>query len=260
MHRPSARLLLVVAGSFAVLSAAACSDGAGSPLADKEMADLRAQLRKVEGERDKLASRVDQTERRLAGLQEDLLTVRKALATAPAADAAAAAAPAADASAAPAAAPATAPGAAKDLADILATDDGRKVFESAMRAYEARRDEERSSRMAAGMVDAFAQKANLSPEQKEKLNAIVGRTMSEMQQLFRGMRDGDVPAAERPARRQETVAKMEEIRSRTDDEVKGILDASQWDLYQQESARMRGFMGGGGGGFGGGGFGGGRGQ
>jgi uncharacterized membrane protein YgcG len=126
-----------------------------------------------------------------------------------------------------------------------------------MKAYEQKRDEERGNRMASGLIDAFAQRANLSPQQKEQMQKIAQRTMNEIGALWRAMRDQDIPPEERAAKRQETVAKMEEIRTRTDEEVKTVLDAAQWDLYQQESARMRGFMGGGMGGGGGGGFGGG---
>ena len=147
----------------------------------------------------------------------------------------------------------------KELAEYFATDEGRTVFEAAMKSYEGKREEERSARMVKGMIDAFSQKANLSREQTASMEKIVSKAFTEIGTLFRTMRDSDMTPEERAVKRTETVAKVEDVRRQTEDEVKGILDATQFELYQQESARMRGFMGGGmGGGLGG--FGGQRGQ
>ncbi|MCE9637617.1 MAG: hypothetical protein K8T90_18110 [Planctomycetes bacterium] len=245
------------------LASAGCDDSAQMGVLEKEVTTLDGQVKKLEGERDKLAGRVETAERRLAGLQEDLLAVRKSAEAA--AELARNATKAGGAPAATGTGLALAPGATKgdpktaaaaqELAGLLSTDEGRAVFEASMRQIEQKREDERGARMAAGLVDAFAQKANLSAQQTESMRKIVGRSMTEMGAIWRGMRDGTVT----PEKRTENMAKMEEIRKSTDEEVKSVLDGTQYDMYQQETARMRGFMGGGGG-PGGGGFGGGRGQ
>jgi outer membrane murein-binding lipoprotein Lpp len=260
---------------------AGCDDGARVDSIEGEVTELRSQVKKLEGERDKLAARLENAERRMGGLQEDLLAVRK---SADAAGVAAAAAGAKEEPAVVAGAPvAAAPGApalkgdpktvqaAQDLANLLASDAGRTVFEGAMRQVEQKREEERGARLATGLVDAFAQRANLSPQQTEQMRKIVGKSISDIGAVWRSMNDGELTPEERATKRQEAFAKTEEIRKTTEDEVKGVLDAQQFEMFQQESARMRGFMGGGGpggrggfggpGGFGGaGGAGGGRGQ
>lgn len=256
---------LVAAFAFA---SAGCDDSAQVGVLEKEVTALDGQVKKLEGERDKLSGRLETAERRLAGLQEDLLAVRKAAeSAAQAARDAAKAGPGAGAGLGSGVTPGAVKGdpksiqAAQELAGILATDEGRAVFEASMRQIEQKREDERGARMAAGIVDAFAQKANLSPTQAESMRKIVGKSMTEMGALWRNMRDTDLTPEERATKRTENMAKMDEIRKTTDEEVKSVLDGAQFDMYQQETARMRGFMGGGGGmGGPGGGFGGGRGQ
>lgn len=255
MHR-TRRLIpvLVLAASAAVLPG--CDAGAGDAGSQAETDALRAQVKKLEGERDRLAGRMEQAERRISGLSTDLAATREEMMkAAQAAGVVAAARPTEAGEPAPAAATDARTPSAKALGDLLATEDGRAVFEEAMKAYEARRDAERIDRLGSGIVDGFAQRANLSPQQTESLRKIVGKAMGDVAAVWRGGRDGEATPEERAAQRQSAFAKMEEIRQRTDDEVKGILDAAQWDQWQQDSARMRGFLGGGagpGGGFGGG--------
>lgn len=266
MHRPDprpfARLLPVAAAAaFAALLATGCGDLGDADGVASDVAKLRERARSAEAERDRLASRLDLVERRIAGLQADLAQTRS--------DAQEAAAAAAEArSGAPAAETGTPPAAplaqgdpriaqsAKELSELLASDEGRAVFDQALAAYEARREQDRGSRMATDLVTAFAQKANLSVQQKDSMMKIVSTAMSDMGVLFRTLRDDTATPEERSAKRQEAIVKMQEISQRTDDEVKGILDAAQWDTYQQERGRMRGFLGGAGGGMGGGGAGG----
>lgn len=269
---PSRLLPFALVAAFAFASAG-CDDSAQVGVLEKEVNGLGTQVKKLEGERDKLAGRLETAERRLAGLQEDLLAVRKSAEAA--AELARGAAKAGAASAAPGTGVALAPGATKgdpktaaaaqELAGLLGTDEGRAVFEATMRQIEQKREDDRASRMATGLVDAFAQKANLSAQQTESMRKIVSKSMAEMGALWRSMRDTDMTPEERAAKRTENMAKMDEIRKSTDEEVKSVLDGTQYDMYQQETARMRGFMGGPGGGFGGGGGGfggggGGRGQ
>lgn len=259
-RRPAAAFLVVaaaVAAAGAALAAAGCGDAGQVQGLEHDLADLQAKSKKLEVERDRLASRLDNAERRMAGMQEDLMQVRK--------DALAAAASAA--AAAPAEAPKTDDGslagappavlkldpqvgaAAKELAEYFATPDGSKVFDIAMKAYEAKQQEERGARMAKGMIDVFAQRANLTPQQAASMEKIVGRSMSQIGDVWRSLRDADGGTPEeRAARRTEAVAKTDEIRRQTEEEVKNVLDNTQFDLFQQEANRMRGMMGGGPGG------------
>lgn len=259
MHRklPAAFVLLAVAGS-ATLLAAGCDDAGQVQSLENDVAELRTKAKRLEGERDKLATRLDNAERRLAGLQEDLMQVRK---DAQSASSSAAAAVGEAAKAGADATGTTAPvrkfstevgAAAKELADYFATEDGSRVFDVAMKAYEAKQQEERGSRMVKGMIDAFAQKANLTPQQTTQMEKIVGKAMTDIGGVWRSMRDPAGTPEERASRRSDAVAKTEEIRRATEDEVKGVLDSTQFEMYQQESARMRGLMGGGMGGPGGG--------
>lgn len=266
------RHLLLSVTLAAPLLAAGCDDSARVQSLEGEVTALDSQVKKLEAEREKLLARLDTAERRMTGLQEDLLAVRRSAEAAGAVASAASEKAAGEVAGAPVAAPpgVPAPGskddprtvqAAQELAALLASETGTAVFEGALRRVEQKRDEERGARMVAGMVDAFAQRANLTPQQSEQMRKIVGKTMTDIGSLWRSMGDGDLTPEERAAKRQETFAKAEEIRKSTEDEVRNVLDAQQFEMFQQESARMRGFLGGGpGGGFGGRGGMGGRGQ
>lgn len=253
------RLVLALSAALAV---PACADP-GAAAVEARVASLDARMKQLESERDRLSGRLDAAERRLGGLQEDLMQARKdALASADAAHAAAA--PAGAGNPAGGEAPespgagttrADVPAAARALSEVLGTEAGREVFDQAMRTYEERRDRERTDRLAGGMVESFARKANLSAAQTESMRKSVGKAFTEIGALWRSMRDADLTPEERSTRRTDALAKTEEIRQRVDDEMKAILDSTQYETFQQESARMRGFLGGtpgGPGGFGGG--------
>jgi len=263
MHRLAP--LAVLSFAAVVGGVAGCGDAADVKSLEGEVTDLRGQLKRAEGENDKLARRLDDTDRKLSGLREDLITSRESTMRASGDPAAAPAAGAAPGDAGPDAT-ATSPenpaldAEAKALADVLATDDGIQVLEGALKTIEKRRDEERTARMVQGMVDAFAQKAALSPQQAESLQKIASRSAAATRELWSAFRDaGDLTAEQRQSLRTDLLAKGEEIRVRTDDEVKGILDAQQFEIYKQDSERLRGAFRGFGGGPGGGGMGGGRG-
>lgn len=252
---PAAALLLATA-----VAVPGCGDDAAVRSLEGEVTDLRGQLKKADVDNDKLARRVEENERRLRGLQEDLLAARDAALHGAGKSATAVVG---DAAGGPdAAAPATSPenpalaAEAQALADVLSTDDGIKVLEGALKTIERRREEERTARMVQGLVDAFAQKANLTPQQAESLQKIASRSAAATRELWTAFRDaGEMNADQRNALRIDLTAKAEEIRVRTDDEVKGILDAQQFEIYRQDSERLRGAFrgfGGGPGGMGGG--------
>lgn len=261
-----AALLLLATAPFA----AGCEDAARVGSLETEVTELRAQLKKSENERDRLARRVDESEKRLAGLQEDLLGFRKSVidvagaAAASAPDSAGDGADGVVAPAGPDASPANPvlTAEAASLARILETDEGVKVLEAALRDIDRRRDDQRTARMIQGLVDAFAQKANLTPTQSEQLAKVLTRGAAARRELWTGMRDApEMTPEQRVAVRQEILAKSEEIRVRVDDEVKSVLDAQQFETYKQDSERLwsqgrGGGAGGMGGGMGGAGFGG----
>lgn len=256
------RLLLPALLLATAVAATGCSDDGAVRSLEGEVTDLRGQLKKASGENDKLARRVEETERRLRGMQEDLLAAREAALHGAGKSATVATADAAAGPDGAAPAPGTSPdnpalaAEAQALADVLSTDDGIKVLEGALKTIERRREEERTARMVQGLVDAFAQKANLTPQQAESLQKVASRSAAATRELWTAFRDaGEMTADQRNALRIDLTAKAEEIRVRTDDEVKGILDAQQFEIYRQDSERLRGAFrgfGGGPGGMGGG--------
>lgn len=261
----SQRALSFLLVAAAALPLAGCDEAAEVQTLGRDVAELRTQVKKLESERDRLTARIDNADRRMAGLQNDFLALQKSVQAAATVTAAAQDGTGAEGGATVAGAALRGPDGkfpqtADEFTALVSTEAGRAAFDAAIRQAEQRRDEERQNRMAAGMVDAFAQKANLSPEQTEKMRKIASKAITEISALWRTMRDQDMTPEQRQAKQTENVAKMEEIRRESDEEVKSVLDAAQWDLYQQETSRMRGFMGAGGGGPGRGGFGGGRGQ
>ena len=121
------------------------------------------------------------------------------------------------------------------------TDGAGSGLEGALKTIEKRRDEERTARMVQGLVDAFAQKAGLTPQQSESMQTIAMKSATATRELWATFRDaGDMTAEQRNTLRVDLLAKGEEIRVRTDDEVRGVLDARQFEMYKQDSERLRG--------------------
>ncbi len=135
-----------------------------------------------------------------------------------------------------------------EIVDALNTEDGQKVLEKAMDKMRQRRDSERMDRMVSGMVDRFAEKANLSADQKERMSGIVSDSMGKIRDVWSGMRDArDLSPEAMTQLREDNMAKMGEIREATNEEVKLVLSSDQYLIYEEEQSRMRGFGGGGGG-------------
>lgn len=255
MHRASRLALLVPVTLAAALSAASCDDGGGA--SPKQVNDLRAEVARIEEDRRQLASKLDQAERKLAGQAEDLALLHKEMAElrgrprnvggTDASGAATAGGEGPSGTSSGGAAPVD-PEEAKALDAYFASEHGRKTIDAALVAAEQRREEQRWNERINAMLDQFAQKAGLRPDQVESMRKIAGRTSAEIRGIWAGMRNPDLTADERTAQRQEAMAKMLEIQTRQDEEVKGVLDASQFQMYQEDSARLRGMFGGGGGG------------
>ena len=240
-----------------VLVAGACGAPGQGEATQDDLKGLRDELRQVARERDTLETRVATAERRIAGLQEDLMRLHEMRGEVPAAAAsteAGAEAALVESQSGGAAAAALPPNQA-EIARFLQSEEGAKVLDATLRAVEDRRAAERMTRVVEGALERFAQQANLDAAEERRMQEIMTRSMGAMRGVWTSMRE--TPAAteaERAALRQENVAKVEEIRSKADQEVKAVLSSSQYQLYEQEQERLRGFlrgpgMGGDGGGF-----------
>lgn len=235
------------------LGAGGCDDGGASV---KQVNDLRAEVARIEEDRRQLSAKLDQAERRLSGQSEDIALLHKELAemrgakprSAGASAGTAAGGAAADATTGASEGPASASplgdAEVKALDTWFSSEGGRKTIDAALAAAEQRREEQRWNERINAMLDQFAQKAGLRADQTEAMRKISGRTAAEIRGIWSGMRNPDLTAEERTVQRQEAMAKMMDIQTRQDEEVKGILDASQFQMYQEETARMRGMMGG----------------
>ena len=132
-----------------------------------------------------------------------------------------------------------------DVAGLLDSESGRAAVEKAMAAVQEKRDSERRERWVGAMVDRFATDANLSSAQTQDMRRITTESFKKIGELWSGMR-GDATPDERAMQREEAMVKMEEIRQATNEEVKAVLSADQYTLYEEQVSRMRGGFGGGG--------------
>jgi hypothetical protein len=168
-------------------------------------------------------------------------------------------------------APAAAMGATPSgIGEFLNSDDGQKALDEAMTKLEQRRDTQRREAMVDMMADRFAEMANLTPEQSERMKALTNDMMSKMRGLWSDLRDGSGTPEQRAEARAGAMAKMGELREKLNEDARLILDADQYRMFEEQANRMgRGFGGDGGfpgaggpggrrGGFGGAGGGGGR--
>ncbi len=246
----SLALVVSLAASLAIGGCGEQDSAAASP----EIIKLRTDLKESQRRHAQVIDRLDKFERRLDGMTQDIdrlshQRVKADLASATAAvdtDETGAAASMGDP---------TAPAAPDELIELLQSEQGQELVAGAMKALEARRDEERRERMVGAMVDRFAEMANLTPQQNGDVTRIVGDSFRKMGDVWSSMRDaGDLTAEERTAARDENMVKMEEIRQATNDEMKAVLNSEQYAIYEEQANRMRGFGGGGtrrgGGGFG----------
>ncbi len=230
--------LVLVTSLFAV---PACTDG-GDGGSSETIAALRTEVQEAQRLNEQMAERMERFERKMDGFRQDVAVLGRARVEVTRELATATAEAATEAEAGLAAASAMG---GDELAAALSTEDGRAAVEKAMSAIEAKRSSERRQRMVSGMVDRFAEQANLSPAQVVDMNRIVGDSFSKIGAVWSSMRGAtNMSAEERTTLREDNMMKMEEIRTATSEEAKGVLDADQFAIYEEQAQRMRGFGGG----------------
>lgn len=240
-------------GALGVATAAYVSDGAAKDTGT-DVADLRVRLDASESDSQALRIELGKADRQIRGLSSDLAALRvlvdTRVAAAPATlEADEAAAPGEESSAAAAMAGGL-EGLSEEqitkLADALATDKGQKLLERAARKERERSESERWDRRVDGMVDRFAEKANLTARQSEQMKEISRDSMKQIREVWMSMRSNEVPAEERATLIADNRAKMEDIQVQTSEKMKTILDADQYTMYEDDMDRMRSAWGGGG--------------
>jgi len=250
-----------------VAALAACSDDDADAV-KKDVDELRADLQRAQKENEKLRSQVATAEGRLNGLAEDLARVRQLsvqVNAAPAPQSEGDAADAADAGTAPPpAVGGVSPGAAALLATpegvaiktFLSTDDGKKLLEAAIQSERESRARDQERRRVDALVDRFAKTASLTDDQTRRMKDVMQKQADASRAAWASLPLGpDATQADRDARRQQGIAKTDELRKATDDQIRTILSTTQFETYQQEQDKLRqrlrgtgGANGGGGGG------------
>ncbi len=230
MIRPSPALLLLAAAAAAL---PACSADTSS--GDEAIADLGAEVQRLRQESEKQRDRIAKLERQIGGLQTDVVRVREISGGVSEAHVAPGEAAATDGGPA---GPAAGTGAVPDgqaMRTYFATEDGRKVLTAAMRIAQDQQEQERTARMVEGMLSRFAKDAELTEDQTRKMRDILGRSTGQMRELMISMRDppADLTGDARDQARQQTMAKIGEVRQAADTEIKSVLSQTQYDAYQK---------------------------
>ncbi len=230
----------------------ACTDDEGADGLKKEVADLRADVQRLQKENEKLSSQVAGHVRRIDGLSEDLNLVRQIAVDVKAAPTAAEWAAAAAPSGAQSGAPYTAAGTVDEIAikHFLATDAGRRSIEAAIQSERESRERERTARTLDSLVTGFAKEAGLTDEQTTRMKEIMTRQGEAVRELWANVRNlgPDATRDQREALRTENIAKTQELRKKADEEVKALLSQTQYETYEKEQERLRSAMRGQGGG------------
>jgi hypothetical protein len=230
---------------------AACSAGDADAV-KKDMDELRTDLQRTQKENEKLKAQVTTAESRINGLAEDLARVRQL-----SVDVKAAPAPQAEGDATDASTPsstttspgvATTPGAAALLATpegvaiktFLSTEEGKKVLEAAIQSESDARAREQAKRQADSLVDRFAKIAGLTDDQTKRMKDLMEKQADATRDAWASLQiSPDATQEERDARRQQGLAKTDELRKSTDDQLRTILSTTQFETYQQEQDKLR---------------------
>jgi len=251
-------LPLALATAVLATGLAACSAGDADAV-KRDMDELRTDLQRTKKENEKLRTQVASAEGRINGLAEDLARVRQLSVDVKAAPAPQAEGAAADGGVAGggATAGASASGSAAVVSspegvairNFLATEDGKKLLEAAIQSDRDARAREQAKRQVDSMVDRFAKQANLTDDQTKRMKDLMEKQADATRDVWASLQiNPDATQAERDARRQQGLAKTDEIRKSTDDQLRSVLSATQFESYQQEqdkqSQRVRGSGGG----------------
>jgi hypothetical protein len=253
----SLRALLPLVASCLVLAGCPAQDAGDG----KDVAELRTHLQKLLEDDGRRREQIAVLERRVSGLSEDLVLIRRMAAdagSAATAGASAAGAPADGATSLAAGGAPTAASAAAAAPGIKAyfeTDEGRKVLAATLKSVQDQAERERFVRGMEIALASFAKEANLTEDQTKKMKDLLARTAPQIQEVWTSMRDqpADATPEARAQAREAAMAKVTDLRTSADAEVKAILSQTQYEQYQKRT-QGPGF-GGLGGGMGGGGFG-----
>ena len=183
-----ARTLFVLPLLFVGLTACA-EPGSGS---SEEVAALKQQVKELESELDSTAKAAKRTDRQLKGLQDEFASFRAETLKANSVVAAAGAdlAEVTEEGGSTAAAIENAVAAAPEaIADVLQSDEAKDAIKKALDEVNRERDAERRQRWADGMVDRFAQEAQLTDDQTVQIKDIVAKSFTRIGELWSGMRD-----------------------------------------------------------------------
>jgi hypothetical protein len=241
-------LLLLAAAALA-----ACT--ADTSTQDAAVAELTADVQRLRVETEKQRDRIAKLERQIGGLQTDVVRVREISGgvseapVAPGEGSAASGGPSGGPSD-PAAGGAGAVPDSQAMRTFFGTEEGRKVLTAAMRIAQDQQEQERTARMVEGMLARFAKDAELTDDQTKKMRDILGRSTGQMRELMVSMRDppADLTGEARDQARQQTMAKIGEVRQAADAEIKSVLSQTQYDAYQKSFPQGTGGFGGGPGG------------
>jgi hypothetical protein len=122
----------------------------------------------------------------------------------------------------------------------LSTDEGKKVLEAAIQSERETRAREQEKRRVDALVDRFAKTASLTDDQTRRMKDVMQKQADASREAWASLPLGpDATQADRDARRQQGLAKTDELRKATDDQIRTILSATQFDTYQQEQDKLR---------------------
>jgi hypothetical protein len=223
----------------------------GDPNQTREVALLRANLEKVQGEVAELSDRVVKAERKSALLEERMAGLSLSM---PVGAGAAGTVTAADASGdeGEAAGPSISPGDAAAVASFLETDEGRKKVTAIVESERKKREEEQRKARSDEMRTRVRELINgdlgtelgLTADQKATVERVVVDSIDKSMVLMDQMRDG---GGSMDTVREE----FTRIRTAAEDDLRAALSVEQFDKLQAERGRLMGFGGGPGGNFGG---------
>jgi hypothetical protein len=227
---------------FVAAALAGCS-AEPDPALRKEIDDLKADVQRTQKENDRLTARLASMEHRVNGLS---LELPHGAAPGRASETVAAAEEAPVSESPGAVAPSATPD-GPAIRAFLATEEGRKTLSDAIQAEREQREREQQKRRVDAMVDRFARDAGLAEDQTKKMKDILGRSASQVREIWSTVREaGEVTAEQREALRQQNTAKMQELNQKTDEEVRNVLSSAQFEVYQQQQDRLRSTIRGGG--------------
>ncbi len=234
---------LVLAAALAVPALAACS--AGDTGSGDDIAALKSAITELERTNERQTAKIEKLERRVSGNGEDIdRLAAAALQPGRITPAVADAGDGEDNAGMANAETVLAEGGAA-LAKLLETDKGQELVGKAMEAADERRRSARMQDWATSMVDRFAERAELTPDQRTKMLDISTRSMTKIRDVWSSMRDArNMSPEERADLMTDNRAKMEGIREDANEEAKGVLNSAQYLIYEEEVANMsRGFGG-----------------